>query len=68
VRFDFGHVGRVPGQPEREIEPHDRHLAEGNADEVFGPDAVSLWQRLIKRVEPAEPMLSPDLPPSPGLR
>jgi putative AlgH/UPF0301 family transcriptional regulator len=61
VRLHFGHVGWVPGQLERELEHHDWHLVEGNAEEVFGPDAGSLWQRLIERLEPTDPLLAPDL-------
>jgi len=68
VRFYFGHIGWVPGQLERELEHHYWHLVKGDPDEVFGPEAGSLWQRLIERLEPAEPLLSPEIPLTPGLR
>jgi putative transcriptional regulator len=68
VRFYYGHIGWVPGQLEQELEHHYWHLVNGNADEVFGPEAGSLWQRLIERLEPSEPLLSPEIPLNPGLQ
>jgi len=68
VRFYFGHIGWVPGQLERELEHHYWHLVKGDVDEVFGPEAGSLWQRLIERLEPADPLLSPEIPLNPGLQ
>ena len=61
VRFYFGHIGWVPGQLEREIERHYWHLVKGDADAVFGPEAGSFWQRLIERLEPEQPLLTPDI-------
>jgi len=66
VRFYIGHIGWVPGQLEREIEHHYWHLTTGNVEEVFGPEAGSLWQRLIDRLEPADSLLSPEVPLTPG--
>ena len=67
LRVYFGHIGWVPGQLERELERHYWHLLSWNTDEVFGPEAGSLWQRLIERLEPADPLLSPEYPWAPGL-
>lgn len=66
ARFYFGHVGWVPGQLEQELDHHDWHLMEGNTREVFARDAGALWKRLIERLEPAEPLLSPEIPLNPG--
>ncbi len=68
VRFYFGHIGWVPGQLEQVLEHHDWHLVNGIADEVFGPEAGWLWQRLIERLEPSEPLLFPEIPLNPGLQ
>jgi hypothetical protein len=38
----------------------------GDVDEVFGAEAGSLWERLIERLEPAEPLLAPEVPLNPG--
>jgi len=67
VRFYFGHIGWVPGQLEQELEHRYWHLVDGDADEVFGPEAGTLWQRLIEQLEPAEPLLSPVIPLDPAL-
>jgi putative transcriptional regulator len=61
VRFYFGHIGWVPGQLEREIERDYWHLLSGHVDEVFSLEAGSLWERLIERLEPAVPLLSPEI-------
>lgn len=66
VRFYFGHIGWVPGQLEREIERNYWHLVSADVDEVFSLEAGSLWGRLIERLEPAVPLLSPELPLKPG--
>jgi len=59
MRCYFGHVGWYLGQLEQELKHHYWHLLQGDVDEVFGDDAGTLWQRLIERLEPAEPYLGP---------
>jgi putative AlgH/UPF0301 family transcriptional regulator len=68
LRFYFGHIGWVPGQLEGELERNYWHLVSGDINEVFGPDAGSMWQRFIERLEPAVPLLTPEVPLNPGIR
>jgi putative transcriptional regulator len=66
VRVYVGHIGWVPDQLEQEIARNYWHLVNGDVDEVFGAEAGSLWERLIERLEPAEPLLAPEVPLNPG--
>ena len=69
VRFYLGYAGWSPGRLERELEHHYWHLVTGDAAAVFGPEAASLWRKLIDRLEPvglpdnSKPRVAPDNPP-----
>jgi putative transcriptional regulator len=62
VRFYLGYAGWSPGRLEQELEHHYWHLVKGDPAAVFGPDAATLWQTLIDRLEPF------DSPPGSGNR
>jgi putative transcriptional regulator len=54
VRFYLGYAGWSPGRLEQELEHRYWHLLKGDPAAVFGPDAVTLWQTLIDRLEPLD--------------
>lgn len=62
VRFYLGYAGWSPGRLEQELEHRYWYLVKGDPAAVFGPDAATLWQTLIDRLEPL------DSPPGSGNR
>lgn len=52
VRFYLGYAGWSPGRLVKEIRHHYWYLVKGDPAAVFGPDAATLWQKLIKQLEP----------------
>jgi putative transcriptional regulator len=54
VRFYLGYAGWSPGRLAQELEHHYWHLVKGNPAAVFGPEADSLWQKLIDQLEPLD--------------
>jgi putative transcriptional regulator len=54
VRFYLGYAGWSPGRLEQELRHHYWYLVKGDPAAVFGPDADSLWQKLIDQLEPLD--------------
>ncbi|UCC56052.1 MAG: YqgE/AlgH family protein [Gammaproteobacteria bacterium] len=52
LHFFHGHAGWMAGQLEQELSRGDWHLIEGNTRSIFSPEIRSLWQRLIRKLEP----------------
>jgi len=52
LHFFHGHTGWTTGQLEQEISRGDWHLIEGDNSSIFSPKIRSLWQRLIRTLEP----------------
>jgi putative transcriptional regulator len=52
LRLYLGHAGWAPGQLGRELARGDWHLTKASAELVFGEDEATLWERLIRRLDP----------------
>ena len=52
VRFYLGHSGWAVGQLDSELERGSWHVVKADTDAIFSGETVSLWQRLIERLEP----------------
>jgi len=52
LRLFAGQTGWAPGQLEQEIKADDWYVTEGDPDAVFSGDAVSLWEKMINRLDP----------------
>ena len=52
IRFYIGHAGWTAGQLDFEIARGSWHLIRGDTETIFSDDTVSLWERLIDRLEP----------------
>jgi putative transcriptional regulator len=52
LHFFHGHAGWVAGQLEQELGRGDWHLMEGNPRSIFSSEIRTLWQRLIRKLEP----------------
>lgn len=63
LHFFHGHTGWTTGQLEQELSRGDWHLIEGNPRSIFSSEVRTLWQRLIRKLEPLGIMVrSADLP------
>jgi putative transcriptional regulator len=52
LHFFHGHTGWRSGQLEQELNRSDWHLIDGNPRSIFSSEIRSLWQRLIRKLEP----------------
>ncbi len=52
LRLYLGHAGWAPGQLDQELARGDWHLAEGDAESIFAAEPESLWEKLIRKIEP----------------
>jgi len=68
LHFFHGHTGWTTGQLEQELGRGDWHLIDGNPRSIFSSEIRTLWQRLIRKLEPLgiivraadQPALQPD--------
>jgi putative transcriptional regulator len=52
LRLYMGHAGWAPGQLGHEFARGDWHVTKANAELVFGDDEATLWERLIRKLDP----------------
>jgi putative transcriptional regulator len=52
LHFFYGHAGWIAGQLEQELDRGDWHLIDGNPRSIFSSEIGTLWQRLIRKLEP----------------
>jgi putative transcriptional regulator len=52
LHFFHGHAGWIAGQLEQELSRGDWHLIDGNPRSIFSSEIRTLWQRLIRKLEP----------------
>lgn len=52
LHFFHGHASWVTGQLEQELSRGDWHLIDGNPRSIFSSEIRTLWQRLIRKLEP----------------
>jgi putative transcriptional regulator len=52
LRLYMGHAGWAPGQLGHELARGDWHVTKANAELVFGDDETTLWERLIRKLDP----------------
>ncbi|MCP9438261.1 MAG: YqgE/AlgH family protein [Nitrospira sp.] len=52
LRLYLGHAGWAPGQLARELARGDWHVMKANAELVFSDDEATLWERLIRSLDP----------------
>lgn len=68
LHFFHGHAGWISGQLDQELSRGDWHLIDGNPRSIFSSEIRTLWQRLIRKLEPLgiivrapdQPSLLPD--------
>jgi putative transcriptional regulator len=52
LRLYMGHAGWAPGQLGHEFARGDWHVTKARAELVFGDDEATLWDRLIRKLDP----------------
>lgn len=52
MRLYMGHAGWAPGQLGHELARGDWHVIKADAKAVFGDDEATLWERLIRKLDP----------------
>jgi putative transcriptional regulator len=66
LHFYRGHAGWLPGQLDNEIRHGDWHLIDGDARTIFDSENSTLWQRLIRKLEPEGLLVDSDRENPPG--